>query len=71
MYSDEIEKVCSLCEFAQIPVGSASTLYCRKRKKDVNIADEACKAYKYDILKRKVRRKKPYTTALNPEDFEI
>lgn len=71
MYSDDIEKVCSLCEFAQIPIGDASTIYCRKRKKDVGITDDVCKHYKYDILKRKVRRKKPYTTALNPEDFEI
>lgn len=69
MYSDDIPKICSLCRFASAQ--GADGLYCEKKKCIVGAADDACKKYSYDILKRTVRRKKPLKTDFSAEDFEL
>ena len=48
IYSDDIQKVCSLCVFAERR--QREEIFCTKHKKIVGEADEACKKYKYDIL---------------------
>lgn len=69
IYSDDIQKVCSLCVFAERRQGEE--IFCTKRNKTVGEADEACKKYKYDILKREVRRRKPPKTDFSEEDFRL
>lgn len=69
IYSDDIQKVCSLCVFSESYGGEE--IFCSKYKKPVGVADEACKKYKYDILKRKVRRRKPPRTDFSEEDFKL
>lgn len=69
IYSDEIPKICSFCAFSD--KYDDDSVYCRKKMKNTDIDAEACKYYKYDILKRAVRRKRQFSVDLNPEDFEI
>lgn len=69
IYSDEIPKLCSFCEFSD-KINDELVL-CRKKNKNMNIDDEACKHYKYNILKRNVRRKKTLSADFKPEDFEL
>ena len=69
IYSDDIQKVCSLCVFAERR--QREEIFCTKHKKIVGEADEACKKYKYDILKREVRRRKQPKTDFSGEDFRL
>ena len=69
IYSNEIPKICSFCEFSD--KSGDDSVYCRKKTKNMDITAEACKYYKYDILKRNVRRKRQFSVELDPKDFEI
>lgn len=69
MYSDEIPKICGFCALAEKTTDDE--VHCRKKFCTREITDEACRHYRYDILKREVRRKKTFKTDLKPEDFEL
>ncbi len=69
IYSDEIPKICSFCTFSD--KSGDDFVYCRKKMKNMDITAEACRYYKYNILKRTVRRKKQFNVNLDPKDFEI
>ena len=69
MYSQDIPKICTFCQYSRRL--DDDKVYCEKKKRDFEITQEACKKYKYDILKREVRRKKSFKTDLKPEDFEL
>ena len=70
IYSEDINKVCALCEHAQAIEGSEDTLLCSLSKKNTAITD-SCAKFKYDIFKKPVRRKRRLKTDFNPEDFVL
>ena len=55
IYSQNINKVCAVCQMAHKK--SEDEMYCDK--------------FKYDILKRHVRRMRKLKTNFNPEDFSL
>ncbi len=70
IYSDDINKICALCEFSQTIEGDRDNLYCTRQKKNTAIND-SCAKFKYDIFKKTVRRKRRLKTDFNPEDFVL
>ncbi len=70
IYSDDINKVCALCEHSQNIDGDEDNLFCNLRKKNTAITD-SCAKFKYDIFKKTVRRKRRLKTDFNPEDFVL
>ncbi len=70
IYSEDINKVCALCEFSQALEGDEDNLLCTKHKKNTAITD-SCAKFKYDIFKKPVRRKRRLKTDFNPEDFVL
>jgi hypothetical protein len=46
-------------------------MYCDKKKQNVPKNGEACDKFKYDILKRHVRRMKKLNTNFSKEDFTL
>lgn len=70
IYSDDINKVCALCEHSRPIDGEEDSLLCTKQKKNTAITD-SCAKFKYDIFKKNVRRKRRLKTDFNPEDFVL
>lgn len=70
IYSDDINKICALCEHSQAIDGDEETLICLLKKKSTAIND-SCAKFKYDILKKTVRRKRRLKTDFNPDDFTL
>ena len=70
IYSEDINKVCALCEHSETIDGNEDMLLCSKSKKNTAITD-SCAKFKYDILKKVVRRKRRLKTDFNPEDFVL
>lgn len=48
--------ICRFCAFAKRRDGE-ETVFCEKKKKEL-AEDETCKKFRYDILKKDVRRRK-------------
>ncbi|MDY3030862.1 MAG: hypothetical protein SOS24_03750 [Clostridia bacterium] len=71
IYSSEIPRICAYCVNAERAAEEADETVCRRDGKTVEITKEACRHYKYDILKRTVRRRKPFKTNLTQEDFSL
>ncbi|MBP3359381.1 MAG: hypothetical protein J6N52_00885 [Clostridia bacterium] len=70
MYSDNIGHVCAYCFFSEQAKGLENHIYCRRRGEYRGIRSAVCGDYKYDIMKRPVRRRR----GINKEkkyDFEI
>lgn len=70
IYSDDINKVCALCVYAQGDSDS-DELFCTRRKKNTAASRSDCKKFKYDIFKKPVRRKRRLKTDFSPEDFTL
>ncbi len=68
IYSDEINKVCAVCQMAY---RDGDEMYCRKKKQAVPSNGKACNKFKYDILKRPVRRARKLKIDFKPEDFSL
>ena len=58
---------CSYCQRGRLSPDGESVLC---EKKGVVDKDGSCRAYKYDVMKRKPAKQAPVET-YNPEDFEI
>lgn len=69
IYSQDINKICGVCQLSNKM--SDDKFYCEKKKQTVSINDTACDKFKYDILKRHVRRTKQLKTDFLPEDFSL
>lgn len=69
IYSQEINKICALCQKAQ--KHSEEEMYCEIKKQAVPMDGEACKKFSYDIMKRHVRRMKKLKTDYKAEDFSL
>ena len=67
IYSQNINKVCAVCQMAHKK--SEDEMYCDIKKQAVSVTDTACDKFKYDILKRHVRRMRKLKTNFNPAGF--
>lgn len=70
IYSEDINKVCGLCKRAH-RMGSEDEMHCEIKRQNVSALGEACPKFQYDIMKRRVRRRKKLKSYFNPEDFQI
>lgn len=68
IYSDENERKCALCQFGEL---IPETLEVLCKKYGVVDYDYVCKKYKYDIFKKKVKRKRDIGEGYSEEDFSI
>lgn len=72
MYSKENEPVCGLCLHSGEVKGIATHVSCSKRGGYMPKSRTGCTDYKYDIFKRKVKRKKSNVfEGFSPEDFTL
>lgn len=71
IYSEDINKICALCVFAEPKDNTEDELFCSRRKKNTAATNSGCKKFKYDIFKKTVRRKKRLKTDFSPEDFTL
>ena len=71
IYSENINKICSLCRYAEPSAPDSERTWCALCKKEVGKSDPACDKYIYDIFKRPVRRKKRLRTDFSAEDFKL
>ena len=69
LWEEEEYKICRFCAFAK-RVSVLEEVYCEK-KKQVVPEDSVCRKYKYDILKKELRRRKAVSRKYNKGDFEI
>lgn len=69
IYSTEINKVCGLCQAAKVQ--SETEIFCPVSGRILPSNEDGCKKFKYDILKKKVRRMRPLKTDYKKEDFTL
>lgn len=62
MYSDNVEHICAYCFFSQQAKGLENYIYCGRHNEYRRIYSPVCSDYKYDIMKRPVRRRKGINT---------
>ena len=62
-------QICRFCAFGT-RIAASEEVFCEK-KKQILAEDNFCKKYKYDILKKELRRRKPVTKKFEKGDFEI
>jgi len=70
LYSQEINKICSLCRNAKNVTGSDTHLECISKNEYVPF-DGTCDEFVYDIFKKPTRRKRRLSNSFNPEDFKL
>ena len=70
IYSDEINRVCGLCEYAQV-TDMEDEIYCEKKRKKLTVSTEACRKFKYDIFKRSSHRRRRKLKTYSQADFEL
>lgn len=71
IYSDDINKVCALCVYAQEIPDNNEEMYCERYKKNTAATKGDCKKFKYDVFKKVVRRKRRLNTNFTAEDFKL
>lgn len=69
LWTQENPDICRFCAFAN-PVAATEDVYCEKKKTFLN-EEETCRKFKYDILKKELRRKRSQTVKYDKEQFEI
>lgn len=62
-------KICRYCAFAK-RIPATEEVLCEK-KNVIQSEDNICKKYKYDILKKELRRRKATTKKFDKDDFAI
>lgn len=70
IYSDEINKVCALCQHASPIEGNENEMQCSKTQKNTAMGD-SCAKFKYDIFKKPVRRRRRLNVHFSREDFTL
>lgn len=69
LWTQENPSICRFCAYAK-RFSATADIYCEK-KKNFFSEDESCKKFKYDILKKELRRGRTKTLPHSPEEFEI
>ena len=62
-------KICRYCAYAK-RLPATEEVLCEK-KNVIHSEDNICKKYKYDILKKELRRRKSETKKFDKDDFAI
>lgn len=70
MYSENVDKICEVCVYAKSVKGTATHRKCELGGGYVPLS-YSCDSFKYDILKKKVRRKPKLEHSFTAEDFKI
>jgi len=71
MYSENIEKICRYCQWAKNAVGVADYMQCSVHGGYFRLS-HTCENFKYDILKKSVRRKKDISNhGFTAADFSL
>lgn len=70
MYSDDIEKICALCVHAHAVKGTVTHMQCTHVGGYVPLS-HTCLDFKYDVLKKRVRRKPPLKHNFTADDFKL
>ncbi|MCC8168940.1 MAG: hypothetical protein LIO59_00895, partial [Oscillospiraceae bacterium] len=70
IYSEDKNKICGLCQYAVNTAGDEDSVHCSRKHRDFAVSSEACRKFRYDIFKKKVRRKRKLKT-YSPADFEL
>ena len=68
LWVKENPDICRFCAYEKRD--GTSIIYCEKKKKNLN-EDETCRKFKYDILKKELRRGHSSAIKHSPEEFEI
>lgn len=71
IFSENINKVCGLCENAEFTDDTHERVHCSILNKDCDIADAACDKFSYDIFKKRVHRRRAFKPTYNPDDFKL
>ncbi len=69
IYSEDINKICAVCALAS-ETGEPSRMHCSAKKQRVPEGG-TCPKFRYDILKRHVRRQRRLRTDFTAEDFKV
>lgn len=71
IYSDDINKICALCQNASKADEDGNMMHCSLKNADFPASTPDCGKFKYDIFKKVVRRKRQLNTEFSPEDFTL
>ena len=69
LWEEEELKICRFCAFGA-RITSSEDVFCEKKKQIIS-EDNSCKKYRYDVLKKEVRRRPQKKNNFNKGDFEI
>ena len=69
LWEKDAPAICRFCAFAK-RFSATEDIYCEK-KKNFMAEDETCRKFKFDILKKELRRGRTSILSHSPEDFEI
>lgn len=70
LYSQDINKICSLCRHSKPALGSETHLECALKNEFVAV-DSTCDAFVYDIFKKPTRRKRRLKNKYSADDFKL
>lgn len=68
LWVQENPDICRFCAYAKRD--GSTIIYCEKKKKNFT-EDSTCRKFKYDILKKELRRGQTVAIKHSPEEFEI
>ena len=71
IYSEDINKICALCQNADFIDGDEESMHCRIKNVNVYKTHGDCGKFVYDIFKKPVRRKKRLKTDFSADDFKL
>lgn len=69
LWTQENPDICRFCAFSK-RVATTEDIYCEKKKSYFN-QEFTCKKFKYDILKKELRRGRSQTVKYDKAQFEI
>ena len=69
IYSDEINKICAVCVMAT--ESGDGEILCTKKNKTFPATTTGCRKFRYDILKKRVKRMRRLKTDYKKEDFTL
>lgn len=70
LWTQENPDICRFCAFANRATGIDDEIFCERKKKYFS-EDNTCSKFKYDILKKELRRGRSQTVKYDPEQFEL
>ncbi|MBE7028756.1 MAG: hypothetical protein IKZ35_06030 [Clostridia bacterium] len=69
LWTQETPSICRFCAYAK-RFSATCDIYCEKKKNFLH-EEESCKKFKYDILKKELRRNSRPVKKHTPEEFKI